>query len=232
MTTTRTTAPVRRFAANTSGRDFVAGDIHGEFSRLEACLEGVAFAPERDRLFSVGDLIDRGPDSPAALEWLARPWFHAVRGNHEEMALQAEHDPDMAEAWLWNGGEWWLAAGPALRRALRPALRRLPLAIEVAGARERRYGIVHADLPPGRDWDGFLRDLERGDPVALEYALWSRSRALRGSAGPVAGVCAVYCGHTPLPAPRRVGNVHFIDTGACYRGTLTLLRLGAEMSTA
>jgi serine/threonine protein phosphatase 1 len=99
--------------------------------------------------------------------------------------------------------------------------------VQPARARERRYGIVHADLPPGRDWETFLRDLERGDPIALEYALWSRSRALRGSAGPVAGVCAVYCGHTPLPTPRRVGNVHFIDTGACYHGTLTLLRLGA-----
>jgi serine/threonine protein phosphatase 1 len=59
------------------------GDIHGHFQRLQQCLEAVGFDPAVDRLFSVGDLVDRGPHSEAALDWLAQPWFHAVQGNHE-----------------------------------------------------------------------------------------------------------------------------------------------------
>ena len=51
---------VRRFPRNADGRDFVVGDLHGMYAVLERALESVGFAPDRDRLFSVGDLIDPG----------------------------------------------------------------------------------------------------------------------------------------------------------------------------
>ena len=60
----------RAFARNERGRDFVVGDIHGMFSALENFLEELSFDPGRDRLFSVGDLIDRGPESDPVLQWL------------------------------------------------------------------------------------------------------------------------------------------------------------------
>lgn len=81
--------PVLRMGRNRSGRDFVCGDIHGCFGALNSALCAHDFQPDRDRLFSVGDLVDRGPDSPSAFSWLDKPWFFAVRGNHEEMALDA-----------------------------------------------------------------------------------------------------------------------------------------------
>ena len=52
----------RRFARKPLGRDLAVGDIHGYFSRLEQTLNQAGFDPARDRLFSVGDLTDRGPD--------------------------------------------------------------------------------------------------------------------------------------------------------------------------
>ena len=55
-------AAVARFEENATGRDFVVGDLHGMFSHLEALLNEVAFDESADRLFSVGDLIDRGPE--------------------------------------------------------------------------------------------------------------------------------------------------------------------------
>lgn len=54
----------------TDGRDFVVGDVHGEFPTLESLLAQVGFAPERDRLFALGDLVDRGPRSTDALAWM------------------------------------------------------------------------------------------------------------------------------------------------------------------
>lgn len=77
----------RRVNANNRGRDLAVGDIHGHFERLQRCLDEVGFDPEVDRLFSVGDLVDRGPASEQALDWLAQPWFHAVQGNHEALAI-------------------------------------------------------------------------------------------------------------------------------------------------
>jgi hypothetical protein len=99
----------RRIAANTRGRDLAVGDIHGHFQRLQQCLDGVGFNPAVDRLFSVGDLVDRGPHSAQALDWLAQPWFHAVQGNHESLAINhlrgGRLDLDMYRA---AGGGWFL----------------------------------------------------------------------------------------------------------------------------
>lgn len=39
------------------------GDIRGCFNRLQAGLELLGFDPDKDRLFSVGDLVDWGPES-------------------------------------------------------------------------------------------------------------------------------------------------------------------------
>ena len=52
-----------RFAQNTVGRDFAVGDIHGCFTELQRGLDAIGFDPSTDRLFSVGDLVDRGPES-------------------------------------------------------------------------------------------------------------------------------------------------------------------------
>ena len=113
--------PYRRFARNPAGRDFVVGDIHGMFPALRELLALVRFDEERDRLFSVGDLIDRGPCSREAIDWLAKPWFHAVRGNHEQFLLDSD-DPSTRDLWIrYNGGAWWLDCGPTERDAFREA---------------------------------------------------------------------------------------------------------------
>ena len=101
-------------AANPAGRDFVAGDLHGHFDTLEHALGELRFDPDRDRLFSVGDLIDRGPRSADALQWLASGRILAVRGNHEQMLVHslALEDGRLLRSgygaqWFDNGGSWW-----------------------------------------------------------------------------------------------------------------------------
>ena len=47
---------------NRRGRDFVVGDIHGHFETMRHALAELKI-DERDRVFSLGDLVDRGPDS-------------------------------------------------------------------------------------------------------------------------------------------------------------------------
>ena len=51
--------------------------VHGCFRTLARALAELDFDPERDRLFGVGDLVNRGPHSVEALEWLERR-FEAV----------------------------------------------------------------------------------------------------------------------------------------------------------
>ncbi|WP_204314339.1 metallophosphoesterase, partial [Klebsiella aerogenes] len=66
---------------------WLMGDLHGCFALLMGRLRQLRFDPWADLLISVGDLIDRGPQSADCLGLLRCRWFRAVRGNHEQMAL-------------------------------------------------------------------------------------------------------------------------------------------------
>ena len=108
------TATARHGPNAKGGRDLVAGDIHGHFATLEHALDLLAFDPARDRLFSVGDLVDRGPHSHAALEWMTSERIAPVRGNHDQLMITAlgcddgELRSDGPSQW-WDaiGGDWW-----------------------------------------------------------------------------------------------------------------------------
>ena len=207
---------VRRLGSNGKGRDFAVGDVHGMFRELQALLAKVEFDEEADRLISVGDLIDRGPDSQEVDDWLAKPWLHACRGNHEEMCLSGQQGW-MRELWTeYNGGEWWKDVAPAKREAILKVLRLLPFALEVE-THEGTVGIVHAEVPAGMDWPTFTTKLEEGDRGARLLALWSRDR-ITGDAprGQVDGVARIMSGHTPVRNTVHHDNVHYIDTGAAY----------------
>ncbi|MGI9331821.1 MAG: metallophosphoesterase [Gammaproteobacteria bacterium] len=208
---------VQRFGMNQDGRDFVVGDIHGMFRHLSALLEQIEFDSEHDRVFSVGDLVDRGPHSGEALEWLDKPWFHACRGNHEQFALESE-DPDQLDLWVGhNGGDWWLEVDSQDRETFRRAFGELPLAMEVQ-TRTGTVGVVHADVPPFMSWDHFMVLLESRNRDAVLYATWSRNRITGFNIStPVSGtVERVYCGHTPTRETVKIDNVYYIDTGAAY----------------
>lgn len=64
---------------------YVIGDVHGCLDDLQRMLERIGFS-DRDRLYLVGDLIDRGPQSYEMLRWLEScpENVTAVRGNHDE----------------------------------------------------------------------------------------------------------------------------------------------------
>ena len=224
---------LQRYARNSYGCDFVVGDIHGCYDALRRALDDVDFVPETDRLFSVGDLIDRGPQSIETLNWLSKPWFHACIGNHEDMALRSLYDHDIMLSWVvLNGGHWWMTLDDATRREYRQAFRQLPVAMEIE-TDQGGVGIVHADIPQGLTWQRFLRALETGDISARETALWSRRRADGLVTTAVEGIDLVVCGHTITPdrSIHRRANVWFIDTGAFLCNTagghLTLMTLAS-----
>ena len=206
---------------NTRGRDFIAGDLHGMYSALLAELERVGFsAQDGDRLFCVGDLIDRGPDSMACLELIYEPWFFTVTGNHEQMmlsALASDASSQSLALWVANGGNWALnCATRRLREAMEYASAHLPLALEIeTDPMGTTVGIIHSDVT-SLVWGRFDHEAD----------VWSRRRSRHGDGQPVDSITGVICGHTPIPAPALDANVLNIDTGACFEGGhLTLFAL-------
>ena len=167
--------PFKFFSKNIQGRDFVVGDIHGCFSALENLLTQVNFNPEYDRVFSVGDLIDRGSESHRVIEFLNYPWFFAISGNHERMLLEAGASAALKANWMdYNGGTWWANVPQTLQPRIRQVLAQLPLVIEIA-TDIGKVGVVHADIPSGMPWSYFVQQIAHETDI-VEYALWSRNR--------------------------------------------------------
>lgn len=235
---------VMRMPLNTQGRDFVVGDLHGSVDLIHKAMKKVAFDENRDRLFLIGDLVDRGPKPVETVALLNLPFIHAIRGNQEQMFLEIYADGEPNEAALAfftkrNGMAWWMKTSLKQRRKILAAFARLPLVIEIkanAGGVAQTIGLVHADVPTNMDWQSFLYAIENGDHHVRETAIWSRTRITHGIRAHVEGVDTVYVGHTIVERPTQLGNIRYIDTGAyaglindnANAGRLTIVELTAS----
>ncbi|WP_157268273.1 metallophosphoesterase [Azohydromonas aeria] len=157
----------------------IVGDVHGEHAALLALMrrlgyDGAGRHPQGRRLVFVGDLCDRGPDSPAVIDQVRRivegGHGHAVLGNHELHLLRGERRE--GNDWFWNEGAWHdhkyrpCAALPAhRRREVTDFLSTLPLALERADLR-----VVHAAwYAPGIE---ALRAAPASSTLAQQFDHW------------------------------------------------------------
>ena len=245
---------VHRYPRNESGRDFVVGDIHGCFAELRAELEARHFDPRRDRLFAVGDLVDRGPQSHRLLEAVEEYGIKSVKGNHEDVIVRWHAGEEQAFSLLGNGADWLLDRADDLEwiDAIARYMASLPYLIEIETA-HGLVGIVHADSPMS-DWNRLVAEIERETPdgKTRRKAIWSRTRwktyqpppapsrntlrnlldkarysvrAQMHAPGRIDNVTAVIVGHTPVSGVTAKDNVLNIDTGAVYGGKLTIFDL-------
>lgn len=225
---------------NLQGTDFFVGDLHGGFIRLGKDLEQAGFDPGKDRLICVGDLVDRGSDSDIVLEWLEQPFFHAVRGNHEDLYLRwqslgygsSAQKEFSKESYFRNGGKWVEALNEQEHEKLGKHIERLPYFIAVASPDGRTVGVVHAELPDGSSWPKLLQ--MSGCPGLLKSMTWGRKRhrAARKNEPPakdgnwIRGLDALVCGHVVVRKPTVLGNIVYLDTGGWSRkGRFSLMRL-------
>lgn len=214
---------VKHFSKNQkNGRDFIVGDIHGCHAELLSLLSFVNFDVTKDRLFSTGDLIDRGKDSLLCLSLIMKPWFFCVRGNHEQILLEVlsgvrEKAPNDLN---------WIHEDDTLSKIKRylPYLENLPYIITV-GEHEDRFNIVHAEL-----WE---KDIFITDKIIDNYSfknekidymlLWSRSlfklmqQKFKNTINHFHDeekMSITYCGHNIVDKPCRFEQMIYIDTGA------------------
>lgn len=210
------------------------GDIHGEFERLkdlhERVLHRAAFScPGQPVQFvHLGDLVDRGPDSCAVIDYLMAfeetmtPRPVTLRGNHEQMMIDAHEAEDRRSAawrlWTINGGEETLASYEGRPEHLFAEhvrwLKSLPTLHEVP---EAGLVFVHAGIDPDLYPD-----------CGEEVRLWTRRREFmdpRCWTAPGLRRQRVIHGHTPtrdnLPETAEGGRRLNIDTGAVFGGQLT-----------
>lgn len=222
---------VLRLAQNKLGRDFAVGDIHGCFSIFEQALKEASFDPARDRVVCVGDLVNRGPESIRALEFLEQDWFYTVCGNHDyairqDFQLMNKKGKDaVCDEFERDGLGWMLLLNEASQNKFLEAFAALPYAIEVPSKTEELVGFTHAEVPVNLSWQNFIQKLEEGNEKVLQTALWGRSRIVQAykngyDTDPgVAGIDKVFTGHSLAVGRRasKMGNWFCIDTGAVMR---------------
>jgi diadenosine tetraphosphatase ApaH/serine/threonine PP2A family protein phosphatase len=218
-------------------RDIFIGDVHGCLLELDQLL-AIVQPHDNDRLFFLGDLVDRGPDSIGVVRRVRGllnrfPGSVAIAGNHEEKALRYRERRRPLPAWALRArsDDWNF-------------LDSLPLVHRV---RESQVVMVHGGFYPaffeaygsvgdvGAQWRcergrkaermrRFLRvrrvgrdgEVLRMDDIAPEAMHWSDRYDGRE------GFC--FYGHDPQIATRtarRSRHAMGLDTGCCFGGSLT-----------
>ena len=122
---------------------YAMGDIHGCFDEFQGLLESINFDHQKDRLYLVGDLINRGPDSLAVMEYLLahQDSILPVLGNHDLSYLV------YAEGYtrLKRGDTYHQLLESPLADDIREYLRHQPL---VRYLPQLKIAIAHAGIPP------------------------------------------------------------------------------------
>lgn len=222
-----TTKRILHYGLNEIGRDFAVGDIHGQFSRLRECLAQRNFNPVTDRLFAVGDLTDRGSESADVLKWLAMPWFHSVRGNHEQLAIAYHRHPkNRFCGYTAEGGAWFAVLPFDERQEIVDAFASLPLAIEVV-TRTGLKALVHADCPSS-SWESFKQWVNTTKNVheLISSCMESRDRLQYHIDVRVDGIEQIYVGHSRVNDVVSLGNITYLDTGGWHNdGKFSIVEL-------
>ncbi|MBL9116808.1 MAG: serine/threonine protein phosphatase [Verrucomicrobiaceae bacterium] len=206
------------------GTTWVIGDVHGCFTALTTLVERVGISPG-DTIITLGDYVDRGPQSRDVIEWLIErertSRLIPLIGNHEIMMLKALEDSISQKAWesMYVGGhatlESYGSEGSPAKITQIPdehwdfMIRRLRRYHE-----NEKFIFAHASVDP-------FVELEAQTDIALLWSIFE-PQALHQSGRPI------ICGHSEQRSglPSMLAHGVCIDTGA-FRpsGWLTCLNI-------
>jgi protein phosphatase len=214
----------------------VIGDVHGCHAELAALLDTLGYRPGDDGVrrhpagrtaVFLGDLVDRGPGTPAVLRtvmgMVARGTALCVPGNHEAKLLRAMRGRDVKVSHGLAESLAQLAGEPdEFRNQVTAFLDGLVshyvldsgrLVVAHAGLREEMHGRASAAVRAFALYGDTTGETDEfGLPVRYPWAQDYRGAAL------------VAYGHTPVPEALWVNNTVCLDTGSVFGGRLTALR--------
>jgi hypothetical protein len=233
--------PLRNDLRHETGPFDVIGDVHGCRAELEELLTELGYLitrdaegraenaahPEGRRVAFVGDLVDRGPDTPGVLRLamgMARDGRAlAVRGNHEEKLVRAlkGHDVRVAHGLAESLTQLAEESADFRERVLEFCDSLVPhyvldggrLVLAHAGLPERYHGRESSKMRSLALWGENTDDVDEwGNPVRYPWA------------NEYQGAATVLYGHTPMAESLWVNGTLCLDTGCVFGGKLTALR--------
>jgi serine/threonine protein phosphatase 1 len=204
-------------------RTLVIGDIHGCSKALDFVLQ-LARVRKSDTLVTLGDYVDRGPDSRGVLDRLL--WLQTqcrlipVLGNHEIMMLRSRTDPVWHKDWLTHGGRNTLRSYAPDKK--NPTLHDVPaehwefMEKCVDWHETEAHIFVHAGVSP----EVAMADQE---PLQLFWEFLTKQ------ARPHISGKQVICGHTSQDSgrPLHLGHTICMDTHAYGGGFLSCMDIAS-----
>jgi serine/threonine protein phosphatase 1 len=202
-------------------RTLTFGDIHGCYRALTALAEAARVVPN-DLVITLGDYVDRGPNSYAVLDWLVARLktgpLVALRGNHEIMMLRARDDASQRQEWLANGGDATLSSFSPFGD---PGT--------ILDIPDEHWAFLEAECREWHETDShfFVHANAYADMPLIEQPefmlFWEQfNEPSQHQSGKI-----MVCGHTPQRSgrPKNLGHAICIDTWAYRRGWLTCLEV-------
>jgi len=218
----------------------IVGDIHGCRAELEELLSTLGYTITRDdqfraidaahparRAIFVGDLVDRGPDTPGVLRlvmgMVASGNAFCVTGNHEDKLLRSMRGKKVRiNHGLAESLEQLAAEPEEFRAEVATFIDGLishyvfddgNLVVSHAGLVERMHGRTSGRVRSFCLYGETTGETDEfGLPIRYPWANEYRGRAM------------VVYGHTPTPEPEWINNTICLDTGCVFGGALTALR--------
>ncbi len=216
-----------------TGNTYIMSDIHGNSERFDSVMKQILLKPE-DRLYVLGDVIDRYPDGIRILRQLmAMPNVQMLLGNHEFMMLNALYynadcpldwwgQNKYLRVWYSNGGDITHSYIKHIRKTLRlelfKFLHALPLNYDITVNGEH-FLLIHGGID------------DKSDCMGTDEIVWKR---IRGYETMPDGKTVIF-GHTPTSyyqesVPMKIWygkQMIGIDCGCGYPedGRLACLRL-------
>ena len=216
-------------------RTLVIGDIHGGLRALHQIMER-AKVTKKDTLIFLGDYVDGWSQSPQVIDFLidlkTKQNCICIRGNHDDLLLEWLDESKDNLMWYKHGGEATVNAYESVSLATKKKHIEFLKSLENFYLDEQHRLFVHAGFTnmngvhfeyfPGLFyWDRTLWEtaLSFDNKMKPDHPFYPKRFTLYNE---------VFIGHTPVTrigetTPVQKANIWNIDTGAAFKGPLTIM---------
>lgn len=215
---------------------FAIGDIHGRYDALLECLEKCEFDYDNDLLIVLGDVCDGGYNTAQCVEELFEiKNLVFIMGNHDEWFLNHIKSGWADNIWLHQGGYNTIKSYGGLFKVSDYILDSSLLLKEV------NVPVTHQEFFNNAKYyyelDNMLfvhAGIKEGIPLEKqrkETLLWDRDMWFYDCrTKPIKGFKKIFIGHTAQSSevPENYHNVWNLDTGAGWKGKLTIMNIDTE----
>jgi serine/threonine protein phosphatase 1 len=216
-------------------RTLVIGDIHGGLRAIHQIMER-AKVTKKDTLIFLGDYVDGWSQSPQVIDYLielnTKNNCHFIRGNHDELLLHWLKDSKDNVTWYQHGGEATVLAYETVTEEIKKRHIEFLQSLEDHYLDDKNRLFIHAGFTNmnGIDFEYFPK------LFYWDRTLWETALALDKKIKTTDLLYPkrfrlyneIYIGHTPVSrigktTPVQMANVWNVDTGAAFKGPLTIM---------